>query len=205
MSTRFALVVAAAAGTFALTVAADVPEDPYMWLEEIESPKALEWARVENARSLGVLEKDPSFAKLHEEARAILTSPSRLSLGEIHGGAIYNFWQDETHLLGVWRRASVESYRKGKPEWETLIDFDQLASDENENWVAGEIVRLEPGTGTAWWSYRAEEATPRRGANSTRRHAASCPEGSRCPTQSPTSTGSTRTRWWSARTGARIL
>jgi prolyl oligopeptidase len=82
--------------------------------------------------------------KLHEEARTILTSPSRLPLGEIRGGAIYNFWQDETQLRGVWRRASVESYRKGKPEWETLIDFDRLATDEKENWVAGEIICLEP-------------------------------------------------------------
>ena len=144
MLTRFAGVVAATAALFAFTAVADGPDDPYVWLEEIDGPKALEWARMENARSLGMLEKDPRFATLREEARTILTSPSRLPLGEIHRGAIYNFWQDETHLRGVWRRASADSYRNGKPEWETLVDFDQLARDENENWVAGGIVCLEP-------------------------------------------------------------
>ena len=114
MLTRFTAVVAAAAAMFGLVGAADVPDDPYVWLEEIEGPRALEWARAENARSLGILEKDPRFATLREEARTILTSPSRLPLGEIHRGAVYNFWQDETHVRGVWRRASVESYRQGQ-------------------------------------------------------------------------------------------
>ena len=144
MLTKLATVVAAAAAMLGLVGAADVPDDPYAWLEEIEGSRALEWARAENARTLGILEKDPRFATLSEEAHTILTSPSRLPLGEIHRGAVYNFWQDETHVRGVWRRASFESYRQGKPGWETLIDFDQLARDEKENWVAGQIVCLEP-------------------------------------------------------------
>src|SRR6187399_1645655 len=111
MLTKFATVVAAAAAMFGLVGAADVPDDPYAWLEEIEGPKALEWARAENARTLGILEKDSRFAVLREEARTILTSPSRIPLGEIHRGAIYNFWQDEIHVRGVWRRTSVDSYR----------------------------------------------------------------------------------------------
>jgi len=144
MRTSFARVAAAAAATLALGGAADVPGDPYAWLEDIDGPKALEWARAENARSLPVLEKDPRFAALRDEARAILTSPSRLPLGQIHRGSIYNFWQDDTQVRGVWRRASIDSYRTGKPQWQTLIDFDQLAKDENENWVAGDIVCLDP-------------------------------------------------------------
>ena len=122
MLKRLAVVAAAAAAMSALVVAAVVPDDPYAWLEEIEGLKALEWARTENARTLGILEEDSRFAILREEARTILTSPSRIPLGEIHRGAIYNFWQDETHVRGVWRRTSVDGYRKGKPEWQTLLD-----------------------------------------------------------------------------------
>ena len=29
------------------------PADPYLWLEEIDDEKALDWARAQNARSLG--------------------------------------------------------------------------------------------------------------------------------------------------------
>jgi prolyl oligopeptidase len=141
--TKLALVVSATALIGFAAVAAE-NDDPNLWLEEIEGAKALDWARAENARSLGILESDARFAAMRAEARAILTSPSRLPLGSIHQGAVYNFWQDETHVRGVWRRASVDSYRQGKPDWETLVDFDRLAKDENENWVAGQIECLSP-------------------------------------------------------------
>jgi len=87
MLKKLATVVAAAAAMLGLVGAADVPDDPYAWLEEIEGSRALEWARAESARTLGILEKDPRFATLREEAHTILTSPSRLPLGEIHRGA----------------------------------------------------------------------------------------------------------------------
>ncbi|MFO1394020.1 MAG: prolyl oligopeptidase family serine peptidase [Steroidobacteraceae bacterium] len=126
------------------TARADAPADPYGWLEEIEGAKALDWARAENARSLPVLEHDPRFAALRAEALGILTSPARIPTGSIHAGHVYNFWQDEEHVRGLWRRASVESYRSGSPQWETLIDYDRLAKDESENWVAGDVECLAP-------------------------------------------------------------
>jgi prolyl oligopeptidase len=128
----------------ALPARAEVPADPYAWLEDIEGAQALDWARAENARSLPVLEGDPRFAAFRAEALDILTSPGRIPTGTIHAGSVYNFWQDDVHVRGVWRRASVETYRKGAPHWETLLDFDELARQESENWVAGEFVCLSP-------------------------------------------------------------
>lgn len=133
-----------AAAILLASAAAKVMEDPFMWLEEIEGEKALEWARAENARSLPVLESEPNFAPMREEARAILTSPARIPTGSIHNGAVYNFWQDDERVRGIWRRASVESYRSGAPEWETLIDFDALAKDEGENWISDQFDCLSP-------------------------------------------------------------
>jgi len=124
--------------------AQDKTADPYAFLEEIEGAKAIAWAKKENARSLPELEADPRFAPMREEALAILTSTDRLATGAIHNGAVYNFWQDETNVRGVWRRASVESFRSGAPEWETVLDFDKLAEDEGENWVHGDINCLSP-------------------------------------------------------------
>ncbi|MCJ7451137.1 MAG: prolyl oligopeptidase family serine peptidase [Steroidobacteraceae bacterium] len=139
------LVLAASlAVAFAMPVAAQSGSDPYSWLEEIEGERALDWVRAENARSLAILEDDPHFAAMRAEALAILTSPARIPTGAIHNGALYNFWQDETHVRGLWRRASVASYRNGAPDWEILIDFDKLARDEGENWVSGQFVCLSP-------------------------------------------------------------
>lgn len=122
----------------------EAASDPYLWLEEVEGEEALAWVREQNARSLAILENEPAFAALLEDATAILTSSERLALGEIHNGAVYNFWQGDQHVRGLWRRASVESYRAGEPEWETLIDYDALAAEEERNWVAGDIECLAP-------------------------------------------------------------
>ena len=81
---------------------------------------------------------------MRAEARAILTSPSRIPTGTIHDGDVYNFWQDQVHVRGIWRRASVASYRSGRPQWETLLDVDRLARDEGENWISGQFVCLAP-------------------------------------------------------------
>ena len=128
----------------AFPAAAQDTGDPFTWLEEIEGARALDWARAENAHALPMLESDPRFAPMRAEARAILTSPARIPTGSIHNGAVYNFWQDDVHVRGLWRRAGVASYRKGAPDWETLIDFDQLAKEEGENWVHDQIVCLSP-------------------------------------------------------------
>ncbi|PZO51103.1 MAG: S9 family peptidase [Alphaproteobacteria bacterium] len=110
-------------------------EDPYLWLEEIEGERALTWVREQNARSLGVLESDPRFAGLYADALAIANNRDRLPLGGIQEGYYYNFWQDETHVRGIWRRSPLADYARGAPVWETLLDVDALATAENANWV----------------------------------------------------------------------
>lgn len=119
-------------------------EDPHLWLEDIEGEKALNWVRGQNAKSQAELEADPRFPAMHAEALAILNSRERIAYGEIHNGFIYNYWQDDDAVRGIWRRADVASYRAGRPKWETLLDLDRLAKDEGENWIHGEIECLSP-------------------------------------------------------------
>lgn len=127
-----------------LATPAIAEDDPYLWLEEVEGERALHWVREQNARSLEILENDPRFQPMYEEALSVLTSDQRLPLGQIHNGRIYNFWQDDNHVRGLWRRASVDSYRSGAPVWETLIDYDALAASEERNWVRGSVACLSP-------------------------------------------------------------
>ena len=54
---------------------------------------------------------------------------------ELEVDQVYNFWQDETNVRGLWRRATLASYKTENPEWQVLIDIDALASSEDENWV----------------------------------------------------------------------
>jgi prolyl oligopeptidase len=115
--------------------AQSMTEDPHLWLEEVEGERALAWVREQNTRSLSALESDPRYAGLYADASAIANNRDRLPLGSIREGYLYNFWQDETHVRGIWRRSPLADYARGAPRWETLLDIDALATAENANWV----------------------------------------------------------------------
>jgi hypothetical protein len=60
------------------------------------------------------------------------------------GEHYYNFWRDAQHVRGIWRRTTLAQYQLAEPAWETVIDLDQLAAGENENWVWGGATCLYP-------------------------------------------------------------
>lgn len=110
-------------------------EDPYIWLEEVEGERALAWVEEQNTRSLGVLEADERFQGLMEDALRDYNADDKIAYGSLLGGVVHNFWQDETNVRGLWRRASLRSYKSGKPRWINLMDLDEVAKSEGENWV----------------------------------------------------------------------
>jgi prolyl oligopeptidase len=118
--------------------------DPFLWLENKDGARAIAWVRKQNARSLPVLEGDPHYAKFYAEALKINQSTQRIPYPTTIRGEIYNFWQDATHVRGIWRKTSVASYRSAKPEWTTVIDLDALAKRERANWVWKGYQCVEP-------------------------------------------------------------
>ena len=110
-------------------------DDPYIWLEDVSSPKAMAWVEAHNAKSTAVLEADPHYQTFYNQALDIGQAEDRIPVGEFIGGQIYNFWQDKDHVRGIWRRASIDSYSSGHPQWETVLDLDALAASEKANWV----------------------------------------------------------------------
>ncbi len=106
--------------------------DPFLWLEEADSPRALEWAKAENRRSLGLLEADPRYAALHGEALKIVDATDRIPMPGFRAGSIYNFWQDTAHVQGVWRRTSLQGYQAAAPDWQTVLDLDALSKAEGK-------------------------------------------------------------------------
>ena len=120
-------------------------DDPYTWMEEIEGARALDWARAENARSLPRLQNDARYAGLYEQARAIATAPDRIPGVAFAGGdRLRDFWQDATHVRGLWRETDLAGYRSGAPAWRTILDVDALAKAEGANWVFAGADCLEP-------------------------------------------------------------
>ncbi len=119
-------------------------DDPYLWLENVTGQKALDWVREHNAVSTAKLESSPGFAALQDRLLTILNSHERIPSVTKYGKFFYNFWRDDKNVRGLWRRTTLEEYKKSDPAWETVLDLDQLASLENENWVLHGSTVLEP-------------------------------------------------------------
>ncbi|HEX5004467.1 MAG TPA: prolyl oligopeptidase family serine peptidase [Gemmatimonadales bacterium] len=109
--------------------------DPFVWLEELNGPRALDWVKAENARTLAVLQEDPHFQRLYDQAVAIGEAEDRIPYPSIINGRVYNFWQDRAHVRGIWRTTTLADYAGATPSWTTVLDIDTLAAAEGENWV----------------------------------------------------------------------
>ncbi|MDO5512619.1 prolyl oligopeptidase family protein [Corynebacterium sp.] len=101
------------------------------FLESIDAPEALAWAREWSDATEAALQNAP----LRERIRAALDVDDRIPFVIRRGEHLYNFWRDAGHVRGVWRRTTLDSYLSGDTQWEVLIDVDALAATENENWV----------------------------------------------------------------------
>src|SRR5690606_9582106 len=111
------------------------PSDPHAWLEDVQGEKALDWVKARNAKAEEEIAGTPAFKTLEAQIRAILDSDAKIPGVEKIGGYYYNFWKDKQHERGVWRRTTLDEYRKPEPKWETVLDLDALNKAENAKWV----------------------------------------------------------------------
>ncbi|MER9871023.1 prolyl oligopeptidase family serine peptidase [Mesorhizobium sp. M0136] len=109
-------------------------DDPYLWLEDVEGERALDWAASQSARTLEQF-GGPQFERDHDALTAIFDRPDRIPLSRRHGQYLYNFWQDARNPRGLWRRTTLAAYMKVDPQWELLLDLDALAASNGEDWI----------------------------------------------------------------------
>ena len=112
----------------------NITNDSFAWLEEIYGKKSLEWVNDNNTKTLQALENLPYYQSNYKTSLDLLTDEERIPYGEIRGGYYYNFWQDKKQVRGIWRRMALEQFLNGKRKWQILLDVDQLADSEKENW-----------------------------------------------------------------------
>lgn len=110
-------------------------KDPFLWLEEIEGQKALDWVDSQNKKTLDALTSDPQYEDFENYMKQVLMAKDRIPTGQIRDGYVYNFWQDKKNVRGLWRRVKQENYFRQSPQWTTLLSIDELAEKENQNWV----------------------------------------------------------------------
>jgi len=118
-----------------LSPASVAAADEFIWLEEVQGERALAFVEQSNTRALSRLEGDPRYETFRREAYAILSAQDRIPTPRFQGGGLVNFWQDDQHPKGIWRRTTRESYASGNTRWETILDIDALARAEGRDWV----------------------------------------------------------------------
>lgn len=134
--------------------------DPYLWLEDVDSQKALDWVKRTNQATEKSLMRDPLYQSLYQDALTVLNNKDKLPSITQRGRWIYNYWKGDTNPRGIYRRTSVESFNSNSPKWQTVLDIDKMSAEDNVKWVfkgmqclkpAQEIclVNLSPGGGDA--------------------------------------------------------
>ncbi|WP_147432417.1 prolyl oligopeptidase family serine peptidase [Pararobbsia silviterrae] len=135
-------------------------DDPFVWLEQSETKRVSAWVHAQNARTLAAFAHGDAFETLVQRLVDDALSPDQLVIPTRRGDWAYDFWQDEAHPLGVWRRARWVDWLAGTAQWHALLDLDVLSEDEEVDWAwhgasviepAGDraLVHLSPGGGDA--------------------------------------------------------
>jgi prolyl oligopeptidase len=127
--------IAVSASAQTASPSAATATDRYLWLEDVHGARAMAWVKAENAKTLAVLQTDPNFATLYAQALAIAQAKDRVPAPAFIAGQVYNFWQDDDHVRGIWRHTTPADYASASPAWTTTFDLDELAKSENQNWV----------------------------------------------------------------------
>ncbi len=118
--------------------------DPYLWLEDVHGSRAMDWVKAQNARTNAVLESDPRYQSLLDDAKSLEMAADRIPEPHLLSGRIYNFWQDAAHQHGIWRETTLDDYQAPLPKWRTILDLDLLSSTEHGNWFWKGAVCREP-------------------------------------------------------------
>ncbi len=122
----------------------ETQEDKYLWLEEVDGEKALEFVKNQSDATFAELSKEKDFEEIQKQSLEIYNSPDRIIYPIIYGDFVYNFWKDENNARGIWRRTSRADYMSGKPKWDTLLDIDELSKKDDVKWVFKGASGLHP-------------------------------------------------------------
>mmetsp|Transcript_31869 Transcript_31869/g.52548 ORF Transcript_31869/g.52548 Transcript_31869/m.52548 type:complete len:814 (+) Transcript_31869:124-2565(+) len=152
----------ATAATTALKMAttriANTDADPHKFLEEVLGKEPLAWVKERNVDCIAKY-GNPTQTEDYKRILSILDSKDKIpSIAQIGNstngnGMYYNFWQDDKHVQGIWRKTTLESYQTKSPEWQTVLDLDALpppTTDTASTWVWHGSSLLDEGPDGSW-------------------------------------------------------
>lgn len=131
-------------------MSAEQPQDRFQWLEQIHDAQAMDWVREQNQRSEALL-VTPALQEVQAQALEVMDSTDKIPMVSKQGDFYYNFWRDAEHPRGVFRRTTWESWISDLPQWDVLLDLDELAEREQIPWVWAGSRLLRPQFTDGHW------------------------------------------------------
>ncbi len=119
-------------------------EDPFIWLEDIDGERSMEWVLSQNKQTADQYKAMPIYQELYSEAISALNGKSRIPSVTQKGEWVYNFWKDDKNPLGVYRRAKLKEFKANKPKWQTVLDMDQYNEIHEGKWMFKDMTCLAP-------------------------------------------------------------
>jgi prolyl oligopeptidase len=109
-------------------------DDPYLWLEEVEGERALDFVDRQSRLTLQAF-GGRQYVTDRDTLAAIYDRSDNIPYVTRQSGLVYNLWKDAKNPRGVWRRTTLADFRNAEPGWETLLDIDRLAAEEDKDWL----------------------------------------------------------------------
>lgn len=117
-------------------IAKDSVDDPFMWLEDVDAKKSMDWVFEQNDNTADAYKSKPIYQELYDQALATLNNKSRIPSVSQRGDWVYNYWKDENNPRGIYRRAKLNDFnRNDEPQWQTVLDMDKYNAENEGNWV----------------------------------------------------------------------
>src|SRR5258708_33416603 len=91
-------------------------DDPYLWLEDIEGERALDFVTRQNALTLKKF-GNAGFARDGDILAAIYDRPDNIPYVMRRGDLRYNLWKDANNQSGGWRRTTRDEIWRPIPIW----------------------------------------------------------------------------------------
>lgn len=107
------------------------------FLGKLELPKddaALCWVAEQNRLTMAKFAQGRRFQQMQQTLLQSLNDQANIPWGDHYHETVYNFWRDDAHPRGIWRRTHETSYLTAEPEWDTVLDIDRLNEEEGANW-----------------------------------------------------------------------
>lgn len=103
-------------------------------LELPQNDEALLWVAAQNHRTMARFTRGKRYQQMQQTVLASLNNQTNIPWVYHYRDTVYNFWQDDHHPRGIWRRTREVSYVTAEPEWDIVLDIDRLNENEKANW-----------------------------------------------------------------------